>query len=209
MEITEIRHQLAQIMQEEELSYQQVAEKMGNSYNEAAVEDLLHGNRNLGLPGIKRFTDACGYDVSLSFKKRDNFTVEANLSELSAFIQKMIEGYEIVEKHGDDNLTKQEQKFKDFLYEVHEVVLKQSKKVISYDFKLKYQVTQETDNGYEWLLDVCDYIDNVETLEHFIGKMGIKHEMIGKNLFILAETRSDAIGIIITADQMALNEDKN
>lgn len=209
MDINQIRHQLSQIMQEAGLNYQQVAENMGNSFNEAAVIDLLHGNRNLGLPGIKRFADACGYDVSIKFKKRDNFTVQANLTELSHFIQEMIEGYEIVEKYGDDNLTKQEIVFKDFLYEVHEVVLKQSQKVISYDFKLKYQVTQETDNGYEWILDVCDYIDNVETLAHFISKMGIKYEMEGKNLFIFAETRSDAIGIIITADQTALNEDKD
>jgi hypothetical protein len=45
------------------------------------------------------------------------------------------------------------------------------------------QITKETHNGYEWLIDTNEVIDNLETLVFFLKQEGKEFTLKGKNLF--------------------------
>lgn len=68
-------------------------------------------------------------------------------------------------------------------------------------------VTKHDEIGYEWVIDVCDNIDNQETLEKNLSAINAEF-FVEKNgdLYIIAEDEEDAKGILTIADNKAAEE---
>ena len=68
-------------------------------------------------------------------------------------------------------------------------------------------VTKHDETGYEWVIDVCDNIDNQETLEKNLSAINAEF-FVEKNgdLYIIAEDEEDAKGILTIADNKAAEE---
>lgn len=55
------------------LTQKQLAEKLGKGgYTDGVIRAIESGRRNIGLNLLPDWADACGYDISIEFKKRDN-----------------------------------------------------------------------------------------------------------------------------------------
>ena len=68
-------------------------------------------------------------------------------------------------------------------------------------------VTKHDETGYEWVIDVCDNIDNQETLEKNLSAINAEF-FVEENgdLYIIAEDEEDAKGILTIADNKAAEE---
>ncbi|MFC0183386.1 Helix-turn-helix domain-containing protein [Pseudarcicella hirudinis] len=59
--------QLKKIRIQSGMTALEVAERMGNSFNEKAILAMESGERNLGISSIEKYAEACGFLIKIEF----------------------------------------------------------------------------------------------------------------------------------------------
>jgi len=99
-----MREELKKIFEESKLSLQEVAKRMGGSFNEKAVKELIYGDRNLGISAIQQLAFACGYEFKGIFEKMkihdlDNICIRADINDFIKNIAIQKAAKAIIEKY--------------------------------------------------------------------------------------------------------------
>ena len=64
------------------------------------------------------------------------------------------------------------------------------------------KITEHEENGYNWLVDICEWIDNQDTLEEALKESGADFLVNGNgDLYIVAEDEEEARTIILKAEE--------